>query len=127
MKGKYPYIIEPYCGDGIFECDKCHCGCIADVGYDVYAAVHYKEDAEFMGSYCNNCTAKLFTEPVLKPNKVSHSPMTYNDIIFYLSNALEKEDNEAISELDALLILEEEIHNLIALLQIESPSQTPSP
>lgn len=53
--------------------------------------------------------------------------LNYNDIINALSFIMEKAENEAISEVDHISILECEITNLISRLQSESPSQTPSP
>lgn len=123
MKAKYPYTIEKYDGDGIFECDGCHTGIMAELGYDVYE--HH--NISYMGSYCQHCAEKLYAVPesVLKP-ELKHSPMTYNDIIHYLSYSLEKSSDEP-EELTALNNLETDINSLIELLQSESPSQTPLP
>lgn len=128
LKAKYPYKIEKYDGDGIFECDFCHTGVMADLGFDVYAYRRDKNNThrtlDYFGSYCRHCTEKIFCEPVSEP-KLKHTPMTYNDIIHYLSYSLEKSSDEP-DELTALNNLETDINSLIELLQSESPSQTPS-
>ena len=123
LKPKSNYVIERYDADGIFTCDNCHTGVLACCGYDVSID---NPRCEFMGSYCEKCTKKLLCEPepVSKPRSEC---LTYNDIINALSFIMEKAENEAISEVDHISILECEITNLISRLQSESPSQTPSP
>ena len=120
MKPKDGYTFEQYDGEGIFTCRGCNNGELSFLGIAVI------KDYKYIGTYCKKCTKKLFCEPepVSKPRSEC---LTYNDIINALSFIMEKAENEAISEVDHISILECEITNLISRLQSESPSQTPSP
>lgn len=122
LKPKSNYVIERYDADGIFTCDYCHTGVLACSGYDVSID---NPRCEFMGSYCEKCTKKLFCEPepVSEPE---HTPMTYNDIINRLEKYLKEADDEP-ADANALFRLTSRIQQLINRLQSESPSQTPSP
>ncbi|MBO5811295.1 MAG: hypothetical protein J6R32_10795 [Bacteroidales bacterium] len=113
------YIIEPYDADGIAQCKKCKRNLLAPDLRDIYIG----DLNHFIGAYCKDC-ARTFNNSVSKPELI-HTPMTYNDIIHYLSYSLEKSSDEG-DELTALNNLETDINSLIALLQLESPSQTPS-
>ena len=115
------YIIEPYDADGIATCKKCRLGFFAHDLRDIYIG----DLNHFFTTYCRDCAETLIKDSVSKP-ELLHTPMTYNDIIYYLSYSLEKASDEG-DELTALNNLETDINTLIALLQLESPSQTPSP
>lgn len=115
------YIIEPYDADGIAQCKKCKRNFFAHDLRDIYIG----DLNHFHTTYCRDCAKKLIKLPVSKPELI-HTPMTYNDIIYYLSYSLEKSSDEG-DELTALNNLETDITSLIELLKLESPSQTPSP
>ena len=115
------YIIEPYDADGIAQCRKCTRNFLAHDLRDIYIG----DLNHFYATYCRDCAEKLIADSVSKPELI-HPPMTYNDIIHYLSYSLEKSSDEP-DELTALNNLETDINSLIELLQLESPSQTPSP